>query len=188
MRNASLRWHRVSTVRRTPLLTPSAFGSSKSVISRVERLIRNGESGAISLNYYSIGGTIMLLVILTLALQTLSPASAVPVHGVQSSLSSGSNVVASACSVPNTDAKVVTAAPPEIPHSAGPLQGFVNVLVTIAPNGTVSKATVQHSSGHSQVDTAVLNAAKASTYSAARQNCAPVTGTYLFHAEFAPQP
>ncbi len=173
---------------RAPLLTPSAFGSSKSVISRVERLIRNGESGAISLNYYSIGGTIMLLVILTLALQTLSPASTVPVHGVQSSLSSGSNVVASACSVPNTDAKVVTAAPPEIPHSAGPLQGFVNVLVTIAPNGTVSKATVQHSSGHSQVDTAVLNAAKASTYSPARQNCAPVTGTYLFHAEFAPQP
>ncbi len=172
--------------RKAPLLSPSALGSNKSVVSRIERLIRNGESAVTSLNYYSIGGTIVLFAILTLAFQTLSSASPIPVHAPQAS-PPGSNSVASACSVPNADAKVVTAVAPEIPHSAGPLQGYVNILVTIAPNGAVSKAAVEHTSGNGQVDAAVLKAAKSSTYSPARQNCVPATGSYLFHAEFAPQ-
>ncbi len=173
--------------RRAPLLSPSALGSKKSVVTRIERLLRNGNSGATSLNYYSIGGTIVLFAILTLALQTLSPASTAPAYALQSSPSSGSNIVAAACSLPYADAKVVTAAPPEIPSSVALVKGYVNILVTIAPNGQVSKTTVEHTSGNPQVDAAVLKAAKSSTYTPARKNCAPVTGSYLFHAEFVPQ-
>lgn len=169
--------------RQSPLLTPSAFGSRKSVVVRIERLIRNGASAATSLNYYAIGGTIVLFAILTLVLQTLSPASSAY---ASPALPSHEAIASTACGTPNADAQIRTAASPEMPHSAGTLKGSVNVLVTIAPNGKVSSATVQHSSGNPQVDAAVVNAAKASTYSPARKNCAAVVGQYLFHAEFQP--
>lgn len=173
--------------KKSPLFTPSALGSSTSVISRIERLVRNGESGATSLNYYSIGGTVVLLAILTLALQTLSPASTLSAYAPRTALSNSPTAVAATCSAPNTGAKVVTAAMPQIPHLTAASHGFVDILVTIAPTGAITRASVTHSSGNSQVDTAVLNAAKSSTYSPARQNCEPVAGNYDFHAVFAPE-
>ena len=174
--------------RLAPLLTPSAFGSRKPVVVRIDRLVRNGASSATSLNYYALGGTIMLLAVLTLALQAVSPALPLSANTSSSLLASGSNrVVASTCTTVNSDALVVTAVAPEIPHSADRFKGFVTILVTIAPNGSVSKAAVDHSSGNIQVDAAVLKAAKASTYSPARKNCAHVASTYLFRADFQPQ-
>jgi TonB family protein len=172
--------------RRDVLLTPSALGSRNSVIARIERLIRNGASGVTSLNYYAIGGTIVLFAILTLALQAFSPAAAAPAYAPAASLSSGSTLVASACTKPNDFAKVVNPAMPQIPDSAGKAQGYVNVLVTIEPNGSVGNARLQHSSGNQQVDAAVFNAAKTSTYSPALHNCVPVAGTYVFNAKFDP--
>ncbi len=166
-------------------LTPSVLGSRKAVVSRIERLLRNGESDATSINYYSIGGTIVLLAILTLALQTLSPASTATVT-TSATATNGSHIVAAACTAPNVEAAVVTAVAPKIPHSAAPAKGAVDILVTIGANGAVTKAAVEHSSGQAAVDSAVLNAAKASTYSPARRNCVPVAGAYVFHAEFAP--
>jgi TonB family protein len=176
------------SARQAALLTPSALRSRRSVVARIERLARNGAPGATSLNYYSIGGTIMILALLTLALQALSPASTVSANAPAMLQSTGSRLVASACSVPNAAARVVTPAEPQIPHSAGPVHGFVNIGVTISPSGQVAKAVVEHSSGIAAVDAAVLKAAKASTYSPARKDCAPVAGEYIFHAEFEPNP
>lgn len=146
--------------RRPVLLTPSALGREHSVIARIERLLRNGASGDTSLNYYAIGGTIVLFAILTLALQAFSPVAAAPAYATATSPSSGSTLVASACTNPNVLAKVINPAMPQIPASAGAIRGYVDIQVVIKPNGSVGKASVQHSSGNRQVDTAVLNAAR----------------------------
>lgn len=167
------------------LLTPSALGSRNTVVRRIERLVRNGASNATSLNYYALGGTIVLFAILTLAFQALSPASATAGYPSMVHVD-GPALVAAACTDPNASATITKPAMPNIPHSAAPLRGFVNVLVTIASNGAVSKAVVDHSSGNAQVDAAVLKAATTSTYSPALKNCKPVAGAYTFHAEFAP--
>lgn len=168
------------------LLTPSALGARNTVVKRIERLVRNGATNATSLNYYALGGTIVVFAVLTLALQALSPALAT--SGITSTGQPGAPaLVAAACTVPNAPAAVTNAAMPEIPRTAAPLRGFVNVLVTIAPTGTVSKAVVDHSSGDARVDAAVLKAATTSTYSPARKKCEPVGGSYIFHAEFAPR-
>lgn len=173
--------------RRSPLLTPSALGSRNFVVTRIERLLRHGATGITSLNYTYLGGTIVLFAILTLALQAFSPVSASPAHAGAAYSGAQPAVVAAGCTSPNASARVVNAAMPDIPHSAAPPSGFVNIMVAIAPSGSVSKATVAHSSGNPQVDMAVLNAAKTSTYAAAVSNCVPIAGTYLFHAQFAPQ-
>jgi TonB family protein len=172
--------------RQAPLLTPSALGSRNALVARIERLARNGASGATSLNYYPIGGTIVVFAILTLALQALSPASAAPTYTSPAFLSGGSVVAAAACTVPNADARVITPAPPAIPDSAAHLRGAVDIIVTIASTGHVSSAAVEHSSGNPKADAAVLKAAKTSTYSPARKDCKPVVGRYLFHATFKP--
>jgi TonB family protein len=166
----------------TPLATPSALGSRRALIARIERL--SGDTGpALSLNYYIVGGTAMLFVILTLVLEAFSPALAFA--PAQTLAQSGTNAVAAACANPNVDATVTSPAEPKIPQGLN-VEGSSEMQVTIAPNGSVEKVTIWKSSGYATIDRAVAQAAMHSKYSPKRVNCRPVAGTYLFRADFKP--
>ncbi len=65
-------------------------------------------------------------------------------------------------------------------------KGSATVLVAIAPSGSVVTGSIWKTSGNVQIDRAVLEAAKRSKYAPPLINCEPVAGTFLFHAEFAP--
>ncbi|HYL26602.1 MAG TPA: M56 family metallopeptidase [Candidatus Nitrosotalea sp.] len=169
-----------------PLLTPSALRSRHALVSRIERLSSN-EPRALTINYYALGGTIVLFIIATLLLQTVSPAFgiATPPSGLQGA--PADSMLAASCSNPNSEASVRNAAAPQPPHGVK-AAGSVEVTVTISPSGKVSATKVLRSSGNAALDQAVINAAKQSTYSPKIVNCMPVEGTYIFRADFAPSP
>jgi TonB family protein len=171
-----------------PMLVPSAFQSRHALISRIERL-GSTEPRRLTINAFTLGVTIVIFILMTLALQVLSPAwalSPTAQAGAQGSPTAASTVAA-ACAHPNSDAQVVTPMEPALPHGLK-LRGMVNVVVTIAPSGHVTNASVSHSSGNAAVDGAVVDAARHSTYSPKIVDCAPVQGRYVFHVEFAPSP
>jgi TonB family protein len=171
-----------------PLLAASAYRSRHALVARIERLFAGGPR-RLTVNAYALGGTIVLFIAATLALQAFSPALALTSGsqaGIQG-LSSGAASVAAACASPNGDALVRNAAFPSLPHGLK-ATGSVIVAVTIAPNGHVAGAKVARSSGNAAIDDAVVQAARNSTYSPKMVNCAPVEGQYLFRADFAPKP
>jgi bla regulator protein blaR1 len=170
-----------------PLLTPSAFGSRHALVSRIERLSSN-EPPRLSVNFFALGGTIVIFIVTTLALQALSPAQALlpAAQSVTQGAPAVASAVAAACANPNADASVVTAAEPAFPQGLK-LRGTADVLVTIAPSGRVIHTTVLHSTGDSTLDNAVVVAARQSTYSPKQVSCNPVQGRYIFHVEFKPQ-
>ncbi|MGB6987549.1 MAG: M56 family metallopeptidase [Candidatus Aquilonibacter sp.] len=99
-------------------------------------------------------------------------------------------VAASSCTTPNAEATVISAASPNMPSSVAAPVG-VTMLVTISSEGTPTKIQLNaYGNGHQHVDRAVIDAVtdaiRRSTFAAARKNCKPVTGTYLFHADFNP--
>jgi len=167
------------------LLTPSAFRSRRALLSRIERLSSN-EPRALSINFYALGGTIVLFIFATLLLQTVSPAfglsAPIGAQGAQTA-----SMVAESCAHPNSDALVRNAAMPQLPHGVKS-SGSVEVTVTISPRGTVTSTKVLRSSGNAAIDQAVAKAALQSTYSPKIVNCAPVEGSYVFRADFAPNP
>jgi TonB family protein len=90
------------------------------------------------------------------------------------------------CAVPNRPAKVMRAAPvdePQIAQMQG-LTGTVVVIVTLAPDGTVTDARVS-SSPSSVLNASALAAARASTYEGAIRDCVPVGATSTFYADYS---
>jgi bla regulator protein blaR1 len=173
---------------RLPLLAASAYRSRHALVGRIERLCAGGPR-RLSVSTYSLGGTIVLFIVATLALQAFSPALALT-SGTQAGLgrlSSGASAVAAVCAVPNSDAVVRNAVAPSFPHGLK-LSGTVEVGVTIAPNGHVVRTSVVRSSGNATIDAGVVAAARSSTYSPKVVSCTPVEGQYLFRADFAPSP
>jgi TonB family protein len=170
---------------RAPLATPSALGSRHELVERIERLAGSASRG-LTINYYVLGGTVMIFVLLTLALEAFSPALAFsPTQSVSAAAVTGLAAVPAACANPNVDALVTKPAEPQMPRGfkAG---GSAVVAVTIAPNGSVTHASVLKSSGNAQIDRSVLDAARHSTYSPKLVDCKAVTGSYLFRADFKP--
>jgi TonB family protein len=170
---------------RPPLATPSALGSRSVLVERIERLAGTA-SRPITLNYSVIGGTAVLFLILTLALEAFSPALAfAPAESNVAQVSGGPSLVAATCSKPNVDATVTWAAEPKVPHGVN-LKGTAIMRVTIAPSGHVVRLSIWKSSGNVEIDKAVLDAAQKSKYSPKLVNCEPVEGAYLFRADFSP--
>ena len=94
-----------------------------------------------------------------------------------------------ACATPNQDASVIGAISPDYPDSARDLAlGQVSVLVqvTIDDKGRLLESRIYQSSNSAAIDQAALRAARQSTYAPKIENCVPVEGTYIFHADFAP--
>lgn len=130
----------------------------------------------------------MLFVILTLALEALSPAQAsAPAQSASQPASSGTSVALASCPNPNASAKYVDGAPPNLPHGLT-VAGSASVLVIIGSNGRVLRADMSRSSANAQIDQAVFDAAAHGKYSPKLVNCAPVKGKYLFQVDFKPDP
>ena len=127
----------------------------------------------------------MLFIATTLAIQALFPPNAT----AATLQPAAHTAVASSgtCAKANADAKPLDAAAPDLPKSQMPTHKVsAVVLVTIAANGKATAARIYSSSADAAVDRAVIVAAEKSTYSPKIVNCVPVTGTYLFRADFAP--
>ncbi len=170
---------------RAPLATPSALGSRRAVVSRIRRLA-GGARRPLTLNYYVVGGTVMLFVILVLVLEAISPALAfAPPQSSGAPETAGANLLAAACATPHVNATVTSPAEPKMPQGLNVKTSAI-ALVTISPNGSVMKAVISKSSGNAAVDKSLLDAARQSKYSPELVNCQPVEGQYLFRADFAP--
>ncbi len=170
----------------TSLVSPSALGSRRALMQRIERLVDERRRRTLKLNYYTLGGTIVLFAVATLALQLISPALAASNDGAPPVSAA---VAAATCEHPNTDAKVLVAAQPNISDAELKVQharGAALVDVTIAGDGSVQKTRLVKSSGYSLIDHAAIDAARASTYSAATRNCAAVPGNYIFRVDVEP--
>jgi TonB family protein len=97
---------------------------------------------------------------------------------------------APACANPNAEAHVIDTVAPEYPDSARDLQlGDVTVMVevTLGLQGQVIDAKVTQSSNDAAIDQAALRSARESTYAPKIVGCSPVSGSYLFRADFSAQ-
>ncbi len=93
------------------------------------------------------------------------------------------------CQAPNVNATVTSPVEPVYPPSAqGKGLGAVTVVVevTIGPTGAVQNAVIYKSSGNADIDASAIHAAQQSTYSPKLFHCKPVTGKFLFRADFQP--
>ncbi len=170
-----------------PLVVAGAYRSRHALVARIERLCAAGPR-RLRINPYALGGTIVLFIVATLALQAFSPAFAsTPAQTGIANPSPGASYIAAACAEPNVEALVQNAVAPSLPHGFK-ASGTVIVAVTIAPNGHATNTKVQRSSGNAEIDNAVVAAARSSTYSPKVANCTPVEGHYLFRADFRPSP
>lgn len=114
-------------------------------------------------------------------------------NGVPSGQGTGSPSPATAppgpqCKVPYQDATATNAVQPDYPDSAREMglgNVTVEVEVTVGPTGQLTAASIAHSGGNMAIDQAALRAARNSTYAPKIVNCKPVSGTYLFQADFS---
>ena len=95
-------------------------------------------------------------------------------------------ILAAACSTTYEEPKLLSA--PVYAQSVRAAAGdrSVEVVVTIAADGSVIRAEVSKSSGNTQVNEAVLNAARTAKYAPATFNCKPIANQFIFLANFAP--
>ncbi len=91
-----------------------------------------------------------------------------------------------ACANPNVPASAMNVMEAQTPDGADGASGTAKVEVTLAANGAVEATKIFESAGNMLLDRAALQAARASTYSAAIVNCVPTGGSYLFTVTFSP--
>ena len=169
---------------RAPLLTPSAIGSRRMLVQRIARLL-NGKASELKANYVVLAASVLAFAVLAALLQTANGLAA----GASSPLGADVAVAASPCVSPSnlaTHVKILNPVAPDIPKSAFRPNTAANVLVTVSPEGRPINAKVVLSSGSAGMDSAVVKAALASTYSPAMNACKFVTGQYLFKAMTGP--
>jgi beta-lactamase regulating signal transducer with metallopeptidase domain len=157
---------------RTPLLTPSAFGSKRLLLGRIARLL-TGKVIVVKPNYLAAAAALAAVALLTLALQSKGIAS------VQTMLAAQPNFPAGCYH----GVTVTNAAMPAIPKSSYRPNVSANALVTVEADGRPLSAKIVLSSGSKAIDNATVVAAMKSTYSPEMSNCKTKTGTYLFHVE-----
>ena len=167
---------------RTPLLTPSAIGSSSMLVGRVARLL-NGKVAQVKINYAVLAASVLSFAVLAFFLQTSSVmASAVAAVPAGTQTLASNRVQTLGC---NADVSVVNPAMPNI--AAGDIHpgASADAIVTVAANGQPVSAKIRKSSGYPAIDRATIKAAMATAYAPARRNCQAVAGQYLFHIQTA---
>ncbi len=90
------------------------------------------------------------------------------------------------CDMPFAQASPIKLARPSYPQSAvdeGAV-GTVRIKVSLAANGAVTNTGVYSTSGNAALDAAALDAARRTTYNPEVFECKPLTGDYLFTADF----
>lgn len=165
--------------RSTPVVSPSVFGSRRTLVHRIERLLADDAFRSTKPNYYTVALTLVAFAIAAFAVKPYASALAAP------AATNGSVVASASCARPNTDVAITNPAPPDLPKGAHPKRPTL-LKVTITPSGVVSRVDMVQSSGDWKADTAAAQAATHSTYTVATRNCKAVAGTYLFRVEYAP--
>ena len=161
----------------SPLLTPSAIGSGHMLVGRIARLL-NGKAGQVKTNYLVITAAVTVFAFLGFAFQASS-----------SLASTGSTVAAASNATCSAHVMVLKPVPPDIPSAVAEAHpnAQVNVLVTVAADGSASAVKIQKSSGNSVIDGAAKRAALLSTYKPEMRNCNAVSGGhFLFHIQVGP--
>ncbi len=94
------------------------------------------------------------------------------------------------CDHPFVAATVTKVVQPDYPQSmkedAWNVTGISEVYVAIDPHGNLTDAWIFASSGYVEFDREAIRAARHSKYSPAVSYCRPVSGTYVFRADFGP--
>ncbi|MBD5634506.1 MAG: TonB family protein [Candidatus Eremiobacteraeota bacterium] len=93
-----------------------------------------------------------------------------------------------ACPQPYVSARIHgTPAPLQFPNASMIPDGIRQALISldIAPDGSVTRATVSHPSGYYALDRAALQAASQTRYDPAVFRCEPIAGTFVFSAELS---
>lgn len=162
-----------------PLLTPSAIGSRRMLVGRIARIL-NGKVSNVKTNYAVVGVAVAVFTVLGFALQPSNSLAS-----VGDAVTAGAPALSPNC---YSDAKVKTAAQPDIPESAFQAHHSMSAssLVTVGTDGRATNAKIVSSSGNAAVDRATIDAAMRSTYSPELKNCKRVVGPYLFHVEVGP--
>jgi len=173
---------------RVPLLSPSAIGSRRMLVGRIERLL-SSRAPQLKVNAAVIGAGVAAFAALAAVLIASNMRG--PLHqntvaagpATGSSAKSGSRTTS--CALADSPALVTYAVPPNL--SAPPTHRLQTlVLVTINPYGNVVNAKVTRPSGDPVFDRETTAAAETSRYSPQIVACKAVTGTYLFRAEANP--
>ena len=94
------------------------------------------------------------------------------------------------CAQPFVNATVTFPVQPDFPELVRN-EGFSGVAISIIaiavdPQGKLVDAWIWAKTGYPAIDEAALKAAQQSKYSGATSYCRPVSGTYLFRADFSP--
>jgi len=110
----------------------------------------------------------------------------IPINMVPGSPGAPSGAVS--CATPNQAPTLLKALAPVAPATVGILHGTITVIVrvTVAADGSVHEARIVQSSGDEAIDRSALLAARLSSYAPQILACVPVSGTYLFRAQFSP--
>jgi TonB family protein len=162
---------------RALLATPSAVGSRHALVMRIERLLSGDSPAQLTTNYYAIGGTVIIFIAMTLILQAISPAQQ-PASPGASTLNHA--VATTSCATRNADAAVTKEVPPQL---SKPEHGWVEMRITISPDGIPTDVRMTKSSGNTAINEAAAQAAVHSTYSPKIVNCKRVEGSYLFRVQ-----
>lgn len=87
------------------------------------------------------------------------------------------------------DAVLVSRVSPQTPADVA-LDRAVHgsVQVSVAPDGSVTAIKIVQSTGNAELDDAIVDAAKKSTYQPKVDNCNPVAGSVLYAADFGSSP
>ncbi len=96
---------------------------------------------------------------------------------------------ASRCVTPDAPAALAgTPPPPEIPPGVRALgiNGTAAVQVQIAPDGSVTGATIAATTGDPSFDAIAIAMARDAQYEPARHACKEIASSYLFRVQFAP--
>ena len=92
-----------------------------------------------------------------------------------------------ACAVPNAPPHAINVVRPvgaEKYIEANHKSGVVDIKVFLAPDGTVTKAVVYHSSGDTFLDGATYDAAIATAYAPEIRNCQAIAGAYIYRTKY----
>jgi TonB family protein len=172
---------------RVPLLTPSAIGSRRMLVGRIERLLA-GRAPQLKVNTLVIGAVVVAFAVLA-AVLVISNARP-PFHqNAIATTTTGSTATskarANSCGLADSPATVINAVPPTF---TGPATRRLDTLVavTINPYGNVIASKITKPSGDAAFDQAVVAAALTSRYQPQIIACKPTTGQYIFRAEANP--
>ena len=178
---------------RAPLAAPSAVGSRHSVVVRIERLL-DARPRRLRLSPPALGGSLMLLALIALALQSVSPVLAYDAQPDLLARASATAPVAGSCFVPNRGIVMSyllgparrTATTPrddaqlrearDIAKRIGP-SNVATFDLTVDAAGKARKVAVLTPPRYPGMTQDIVRIFMASTYEPALRNCVPVTAT-----------